>query len=412
MKKKIKIDMDEALKLKAEGKTILEIAKIMGCGQRTIIERFAELRYANENSTDPEIIKENLKLAKQKQRYQDLNRIERKAFRDKIRIDNASIELNKEYLKILEKHVLPKKIFRAKKIKSSVTVGGILHLSDLHLNELVDIFANKYDFTIASQRIRKFIQDAKVYFKAKNVKDICVCMTGDLMNSDRRLDEILSQATNRAKALFLSVMILEQAILDLQQDFNVSVLSVIGNESRLTKDIGWVDEIASDNYDFIIHHTLKLLFRNSNVRFFNECTTEQIIEIVGSNILIVHGNQIKGSKMEQSIQKIVGKYASQGIIIDYIISGHLHSARIGETFARSSSVVGSNAFSWNALQLVSKASQNIHIIYSNKNIDSIKIDLQNINNIEGYPIEKGLEAYNAKSVKKAKKKIVIQKLVQ
>jgi len=411
MNKKINIDMDKVLALKEQGYTNLEISKHFKCGLRTIESRISDLRVneITEASTE-DIIEENVKLAKQKQKYQDLNRIERKAFRKQAQLDNTLIELNTEIKNLLKNHELPKKIFRTKKIVSSKKCGAILHLTDLHLNELVNIVSNKYDFSIASQRMRKFVTDAKVYFHAKNVKDVCVCMTGDLINSDRRLDEILSQATNRAKALFLSVMIIEQAILDLQQDFNVSVVSVIGNESRLTKDIGWSDSVTTDNYDFMIHQTLKLLFRDSNVRFIDGNATEQIIEIVGQNILVFHGNQIKGAKMEQSVQKIIGKYASQGIIISFVISGHLHSPRNSDMFARGGSMVGSNDYSWGALQLISRASQNGHIFYENGNRDSIKIDLQNVDGIEGYPIEKALEAYNAKSAIKASKKVIIQRI--
>ena len=126
---------------------------------------------------------------------------------------------------------------------------------------------------------------------------------------------------------------------------------------------------------------------------------------------MLHGNQIKGGKMEQSIQKILGKYSTEKINIDFVISGHLHSNRTSDSFSRGSSLVGSNAYSWGALQLAGRASQNIHIFYSNGNRDSIKIDLQETGNIEGYPIIKELEAYNAKSATKAKKKVIIQKLV-
>jgi len=406
MMQKINIDMDKLLDLKENGASYTKMANIFNCSTRTIQQRIAEL-----NESDSEIIKENVKLAKQKQRFQDLNRIERKAFRDIARIDNANSELNKEIIKLLKKHELPKKIFRTKKIKTSTKSGAILQLTDLHLNELVDIVSNKYDFNIAAQRIKKFVDDAKGFLDAKKIQDVCVCMTGDLMNSDRRTDEILSQATNRSRAWVLSLIIIEQVLLDLQQCYNVSVSSVVGNESRMTKDIGWVEEVATDNYDAKLFWALKLLFRKSNIKFLNGNPLEQIIEIVGQNILILHGNQIKGSKMEQSIQKIMGKYASEKIMVSFVISGHLHSSRISDLFARGGSMVGANAYSWNALQLASRASQNIHIFYSNGNRDSIKIDLQNVDGVIGYPIIKELEAYNAKSVNKARKKVIIQRIV-
>ena len=249
------------------------------------------------------------------------------------------------------------------------------------------------------------------YFKSKGIKNILIAFTGDLMNSDRRLDELLAEATNRSKATFLSVSILEQFILDLAQHFHITVASVIGNESRIGKDIGWEESVASDNYDYTIYHILKLIFRDSNVTFLSGNSVEQVVEVSGQNVLLIHGNQIKSSAVEKSIQTIKGKYTSRGINIQFVLFGHMHSARNGDTYARSSSVCGANAYSDGALQLESRASQNIHIFYKNGNRDSIKVDLQNYGEITGYDINKELEAYNAKSLSKAKKKVTINRVV-
>ena len=59
------------------------------------------------------------------------------------------------------------------------------------------------------------------------------------------------------------------------------------------------------------------------------------------------------------------------------------------------------------MQLTSRASQNIHIVYNSNRIDSIKIDLQHTEHIEGYQIVKEIEAYNAKSADRVRKKRTI-----
>ena len=97
--------------------------------------------------------------------------------------------------------------------------------------------------------------------------------------------------------------------------------------------------------------------------------------------------------------------------IDFVIFGHYHSARLGDTYARSSSISGANVFSDDKLQLVSRASQNIHIFYNANDRDSIKIDLQSTANVEGYPIERSLEAYNIKSAEKGRSKTTIFEVV-
>ncbi len=407
MSKKVIINKEQFIKLWNENRTHMEIASIFGIGERTS-QSYAQKLKA-EGVIDERLV--DIRTSKEKQKQSDIKRIDRKDFREMARIENAVAEMQEKLLEQIKLKVIPKKAFVGKKIKTNKNVSAIVHLSDLHFNELINLLFNRYDFTVASQRLRKFVDSTKKYLNAHGVKDICVAMTGDLMNSDRRLDELLSQATNRAKAVMLSVTLLEQVLLDLSKDFNVTVVSVIGNESRITEDIGWVEEVASDNYDFIIHQFLKKLFVNSKIKFFDGQATEQVVELSGQNILIVHGNQIKKSKMEQSIQSVIGKWSANGTKIDFVISGHLHSCRIGDYFARSSSLAGGNAYSSDALQLYSRASQNLHIFFKDGNRDSIKVDLQNVKDIEPYPIVKELEAYNAKSADKSKKKTTIHRIV-
>lgn len=406
----VNINKEQFLKLRKDGNSLPEVAKIMGFSEATA-KRFNSKLKEELSEADLEVIQENVKLAKTKQRYQDLNRIERKAFREHVRLENSVAELQKEVIALLDKKSLPKTAFRSKKIKTNRKNGAILHLTDLHFNELINLLHNRYDFNVASQRLKKFVDDAKKYLKVNNTKDVCVAMTGDLLNSDRRLDEKLSQATNRAKAVLLSVTLLEQVLLDLQKDFNVSVAHVIGNESRITEDIGWVEEVASDNYDTIIHGMLKRLFKNSKIKFFEGNSNQRIVEIVGQNILLQHGHQNRSTNAAKNFQSVKGLSASQGVVVDFVISGHYHNCKIGDTFAQSSSLAGSNAYSNDALQLESRASQNLHIFFENGNRDSIKIDLQNAEDVEGYPIDKDLEAYNAKSIDKSKKKVTVHKIV-
>ena len=73
-------------------------------------------------------------------------------------------------------------------------------------------------------------------------------------------------------------------------------------------------------------------------------------------------------------------------------------------------MVGANDYSEKALNLGGRASQNAYVFYSNGNRDGIKIDLQNVD-CNGYDIDKSLEAYNAKSAKKNRKRETIFKVV-
>lgn len=353
-----------------------------------------------------DLLTENVRLAKQKQSAQDKNRIQNKAFREHARVENAIEAYNKELVKIFDGYKLSK--LTKKHPKKSKAIG-VIQFSDIHFNEKVDLKHNRYDFKIAAARCKLFVTKAKKYFKTAGITNILLAQSGDLLNSDRRLDELLNMATNRAKATFLAVDIFQQVILDLNKDFNVSVAFVTGNESRVNKEWGWSKAMASDNYDYTIFHTLKYIFRNSDINFIDGDPTEIVVEVAGQNLLILHGNGSIKRGLDTSVTQIMGRYSARGIKIDYVIFGHVHSARVGDNFARSSSMVGSNDYSEKGLGLSGRASQNCYIFYENGNRDGIKIDLQN--STEGYDIEESLEAYNAKSVGKIKKGTTIFKVV-
>jgi len=356
---------------------------------------------------DLEIVRENVRLSKQKQKAQDKNRIFNKAFREHSRIENAVEEYSKELVSLFENNNLNRTTTEHKTNNQAV---GVIQFSDVHFNELVDLENNKYDFRVASQRVRYFVYKAKLYFRTANVSNVVVAFTGDLMNSDRRLDELLNQATNRAKATFLGVDILQQAILDMNKHFNVTVASIVGNEGRANKEMGWSNIVATDNYDYTIFQCLRFLFRDTHVEFVHGDPSELVINVAGQNLLMMHGHGSFRGKLETSINQIAGRYALKGVHIDYVIFGHVHSARVGDNFGRSSSMVGANDYSEKALNLNGRASQNCYIFYSSGNRDGIKVDLQNVDS-EGYDIDKSLEAYNAKSHGKSKKRKTIFEVV-
>lgn len=352
---------------------------------------------------DKEVIEENLKLAKRSQKQADLNRIKNKSFREHVRLENALVEYNKALIDILKTESLKTTI---KQHESKGKQAIIVQIADTHFNELVDLKHNKYDFEVASKRLQKFAHHIKEYASFYNVNEIFIAITGDLLNSDRRLDEKLAMSTNRAKATFLGVHLLKHFILDLNSIANVSVGCVSGNESR-AYELGFVDIVASDNYDYSIFEILRILLPDIN--FITSGGLELVVEVNGHNVLLIHGHQL-GNMQNDKIAKVISKYARNGIILDFMICGHLHETKITDMFARSSSLVGANAYSENALLLSSRAAQNIYIMKDNERHD-IRIDLQHTKGFKGYAINKELSAYNAKSLDKTHKKQTVFKIV-
>lgn len=356
---------------------------------------------------DVEIITQNVQLAKGKQKQQDINRIERKSFREFARLDNALLESNEKLIETIKNNPFKITLQTHKQTKENIAL--IVHLSDLHFNELVNLPNNKYDFKIAAKRLQKLAEKTKLKAKIYNIKTIFIAITGDLMNSDRRLDEMLNQATNRNNATYLSYLLLSQFIIDLNQIANISIAVVSGNESRVKEEKGYSDIVATDNYDFTIFNMLKVKFENKIV-FIDGDPSELVVRVGNVNVLLLHGEGLEVDTQKR-IQQIIGKYSLRGIEIGFVLYGHVHSPYITDFSARSGGMVGSNDYNEKALFLVSRASQNLHLVFPDKSIDSTKVDLQNTDNCEGYKIINALESYNAKSAKKLHHKQIIHQIV-
>ena len=352
----------------------------------------------------------DIQIQKQLVKQQDLNRIRNKKFRDVARMDNAT-SAYAEQLKELLPEFMTEFTIKHKTIGHKSTI--IIQLSDLHLNELVDLPNNSYDFNVASKRLQKFADIAKLMIASYNAKKVVIAITGDLINSDRRLDEIMSMSTSRAKATLIAVNLLKHFILDINSVANVDVVAISGNESRIREDFGYTDKMITDNFDFVIFNMLRYLFNKKDGVIFHEIQNpvETVISVNGLNILMLHGETVK-KDTQAGIQQIIGKYSQKGVLIHYVIFGHVHFANITDLYARSGSLVGNNTYSDHGLNLVTKPSQNLHIIDEEGSIHNMRVELDKVKNFEGYDIQDDVEAYNAKAADKLlSSKSILQILV-
>ncbi len=359
---------------------------------------------------DGALIDENIKQARKAQKYQDINRVERKAFREAARVANLHEVLNERLEAAIRKHK-----FRSPKKPKNIVVGGVgvAHFSDLHFNELIDLPINKYDFKIASQRIQKYVHATIREFKHKDAKRVIVCLGGDLLNSDRRTDEITAQATNRTQAQILAVEILQQAIRDYARDWHVDVIWVCGNEGRVNQEIGFNNIVASDNYDHSIPMILRLLFEDYKGVDFHipENPMEAVFTVNGKTFVLIHGHGGGKGSPTQKASSVRSRYAERGINVDYVIWGHIHEACVSELYSRSGSPAGANAFSDSALGVAGKASLNSYFVTEDGQISGSMIPLQDVNGYFGYDIDESLAAYNAKSLSKTRPKTKVLEIV-
>ena len=352
---------------------------------------------------DYETIEANVKLAKANQGLEDRNRIANKSFREHARIENAVTAYSEAILSELQSvgQSLRGCDRRSGALDPSSAVL-VVHLSDNHFNELVNLPTNRFDFEVAAKRLQLLAQKTKLLGQAYRAEKVVVFFGGDLMNSDRRLDELLAMSTNRARATILAVHLYKQFLMDLRADFFVDCFGVTGNESRAKDNLGWVDVVATDSYDFTIYNMLQAVFdsvEDAGMRFHDFQANDVVFRVHNETFLGIHGHQINATD-QKKVQAMIGKYAAKGVSITHILCGHIHATVVSDYVSRNASLVGSNAYSEEALGFVSKAAQNVHVV-TPQGLDGVKCDLQNVDGVEGYEIISKLAAYNAKSANKA-----------
>lgn len=361
---------------------------------------------AAEVNPDAEILAENVKLAKKAQLQLDINRLERKTFRDHAQAYNALERLNQEILTVLhaygaELSTLPR---RTGPYDSDSPVA-ILHLSDLHFNELINLPHNTYDFEVAAKRLQLLAQKTKLYAHAHGCQRVVIALGGDLINSDRRIDEVLSMCTNRARAVVLAVHLLRQLVMDLRADFFIDMFGITGNEGRAKQELAWGDPAVTDSYDASVYFMLQELltaYPDKGLRIYPLEGNESLFKIHNQTFLLLHGHQINASD-QRKVQSILGKHSAvAGQQVTHILCGHIHASMVGDYASRNASLAGANAYSDEGLNFASKAAQNLHIV-DKTSLDGVKLDVQDTQGVAGYEIIPQLEAHCARSVEMARR---------
>ena len=355
--------------------------------------------------SEHELLVQNVRLSKEKQALQDRQRVERKSFREYARVENAVSGYVKELSRLLQHDSFTLEQKPLQKGREQTVI--LVQLSDLHFNELVDLPSNNYNFYVAAQRLQKLAHKVKQQVALHKAKGIVVTFLGDLLNSDRRLDELLSNATNRTKATLVAVDILQAFLRDIATAAPVEVYGITGNESRVNKECGWSEPLATDSYDLMIYEILKKwLSSHPSLAFKGFKANELVLSVLNRTFLCIHGHQVK-QNVQKAVQEIIGKYVPQGIAVEYVLFGHIHASYIGDYHSRNASLVGSNAYSEAGLNFCSKAAQNLHVV-TKTSIDSIKVDLQDSSAYPGYAFNQSWDsAYNAKSAGKLKAQTVV-----
>lgn len=358
-----------------------------------------------ECNNEPEDEETLLKLRKQKLAIQDKLNFERKINNKSLRNLNTLEELNKEIIDKLGE-LEPIKFGESKDIINfSNDDVMVLSIGDWHLGEISYEFKDTgFDMEIASKRIKKYADYIKKEVIHKGIKKVVIMCGGDICNNVTLLSKRLLQTSNRAVTTIMAVVLLQHLILDIYSVCKNIVFAGVGNnESRYDEDYFEDEYLITNCADFVVYNMLELLFKNiDTIKFLNGRNCEKVVNINGQNILLTHGVTFGKGDVEKAVQQAISRYSVKGVDIRYVLMSHIHCTRNSNYFSRHGSLCSGNAYSNSTLNLQTRASQNILYVSKNGDIQSVLVDLENIDDVVGYDIKKEIEKFDLKTRSKNK----------
>ena len=344
---------------------------------------------------------EMTKLRQDKLRANDKLSFERNAFNKRLRELSALEELNQEVINGLNKlkPIVPE--YFTKPCTSYTEDVLVVSIGDWHLGEISAEFKHTgFDMEIASKRLKKYADYIKSEIVNKGYRKVVIMCGGDICNNVTLLCKRLQQTSNRATTTIMAVILMEHFILDIYEACpNIVFAGVGNNESRYDEGYFEDEYLITNCADYVVYNMLELLFTDiPTIKFLGGRNCEKVVNINGQNILLSHGVVFgKNGDLEKSVQQAISRYAVKNVDIRYVLLSHIHCTRNSNFFSRHGSLVGGNAYSNSTLNLQTRASQNILTVSKNGDINSLMVDLEDVDGITGYDISNEIKKFSLKS---------------
>lgn len=151
---------------------------------------------------------------------------------------------------------------------------------------------------------------------------------------------------------------------------NIRAMGVPGNHGNDA-----YDNHAQANFDILGFDRTKLLLRgNKNIDFQYSNSFMEVINILGYNFLLIHGDGMNKQSIENAFYKYSYMYAAKGIQLYGLVCGHFHTPQTIDIMSTAGSIiingniVGGNHLGLQKLQSDNKPSQTYIVVEEGKGI--------------------------------------------
>jgi len=346
------------------------VSKQMGVHRSVIARKLAEMK--KEYDLEP-----NWKIFKE-QKEEDADHIVVRRLKDKLamaetraakaeRTSISSEAIREGILGLAATPLEPQPWRPSKGDKKGQKEALVLMVSDVHMGETIDKNQmggrNTFDKKICGKRLERLFQGVvkmgTVHWSGPPPGVIYVILGGDLISGEiheelAKSNDLLAIPAVRE----LATHIISGLELLLESfDCEIRVVSVPGNHGRTTRkpeSKGFV----LNSYDTLVAWLVESWFMakgTKRISFAAPASGDALINICGWNFLFTHGDRI-GSRggmgmvgpaatIARGMQRLIQDYASEQIVIDYIMVGHFHSSMELEQGFANGSLSGPSEYS-------------------------------------------------------------------
>jgi hypothetical protein len=306
-----------------------------------------------QNETEAEWLQRQLTEARQlnDERYNEIKRLRREAGSSAAELAKAEQLLGKVSELRARDFSTPNWAARMPKTKTAKahTVRPVLMLSDLHLDEVVDPDTmdgfNSYNREIAEQRLEvvaaKTVDWLRTYTANLAYDGITVCLGGDILTGNIHDELTRTNAAPLPDTIAHWTPVIAGLLEYFADEFgSVHVPSVDGNHDRMMKRMEHKNR-AQMSWWWVMAAWLADHFRDDDrIHFTHSESSELIVPVFDTRILLVHGDGAKGGggiggiwpPISRYVHKLQTVYGSQRRPFDFAIMGHWHQHAIGSNF--------------------------------------------------------------------------------
>ena len=239
----------------------------------------------------------------------------------------------------------------------------IVHLTDIHAGEEVDIYSNTFNADILKQRIEDYT-DKVINIAKLHHSENCYLIIGEVVSGIIHNNLRIQNNMDMMESFKLISELISSMVAVLSDYFDeVHIYVTEGNHSRISPNKE--DSLKGENMDILLPFYLVARLQNfANVHVYDNDDPIEIarFDVYGNHIMAAHGDKDKPQNVIQNFTMMFG------IKPDIVYLGHRHtnglSTIFGSRVIQSGSVIGTNNYSQD-IRKVSKPEQTVSVVDKN-----------------------------------------------